>query len=323
MRYARRAALDVGARFVELPAGAPAAPAFAGQVAPGDLDVLHLHYTDQLYGDRCEDGPAVAGRLVEHADAPTVVTFHDVPDAGGDARDLRRARAYRAVAASADLVIVASDDERSRLRAAGVDAPVEVVPMSWEPLPTVPVGRRPRPVPIVGVLGYLFPGKGHREVVEAAARLDRPVEVWAIGRVSDGHEDLRDEVVAVAARLGVPLRITGFVPDERLAAVLAEVDVPVAAHRHRSASASLLTWIGARRRPITRAEPLARELAGRAPGALALYDPADPAALTMAIRAALDDPGSTVSAHRPDALSPTVIAERVERCYVDVAAVRR
>ena len=78
-------------------------PLLAGHPAA----VVHAHYTDQLFGARCEDGPARLARLV----APgrrLVVTLHDVPTGDGSERDVRRAAAYREVAALADALIVCS-----------------------------------------------------------------------------------------------------------------------------------------------------------------------------------------------------------------------
>ena len=220
VRYARRSAIDAGARFVPAPAGEAAPEAIAAAAPPDEVDVLHVHYSDQLFGRRCEEGPVVAGRLVERFDRPTVVTFHDVPGGSGDERNARRAAAYRIVAALADDVLVASEGERDHLRAAGVHHDIGVVPMSWEPLPPGGVAPLLAAVPVVGVLGFIFPGKGHLDVVEAVSQLDIPVEVWAIGRASDGHDELLDQLVDTAARRGVTLRVTGFVADEDLAALL-------------------------------------------------------------------------------------------------------
>ena len=112
--------------------------------------------------------------------------------------------------------------------------------------------------------------------------------------------------------------MTGFVGDDELAALLRAVDVPVAAQRHGSASASLLTWIGAGRRPSSRERR--RSLwrwHGARPGALVLYDPTDRSALTRALADALADPPSTVLADRPDELSPSrvgaLLADRYTR----------
>ena len=81
-----------------------------------------------------------------------------------------------------------------RLVEAGIARPVDVVPMSWEPvaptcdvrpLAAVPGGRRAR---------VHLPRQGPRRRRRcAAASCDAPVELWAIGTASDGHDDLRDD----------------------------------------------------------------------------------------------------------------------------------
>ena len=117
--YARRLAPCSGARFVDVPrpeVGQPWPP----RVPCPRPSLLHLHYTDQLFGDRCD---VAADRAVELAAAvavPTVVTLHDVPEGDGTARDLRRADAYRRVAAVAGMVVVGSSQERDRLRRCGI-----------------------------------------------------------------------------------------------------------------------------------------------------------------------------------------------------------
>jgi glycosyltransferase involved in cell wall biosynthesis len=146
----------------------------------------------------------------------------------------------------------------------------------------------------VGVLGFLYPGKGLEDVIDATALVasnGRDVAVVNVGGVSPGHEPLVDELSARAGRLGTRFTLGGYVPERDLTAVLRAVAVPVAAHRHVSASGSINTWISLGRRPIVRAGAYTRELAERMPGVVTLVD--DAAGLASAIEGALACPDTT------------------------------
>jgi glycosyltransferase involved in cell wall biosynthesis len=141
------------------------------------------------------------------------------------------------------------------------------------------------------VLGYLYPGKGVEDVIDAAATMaacGRVVSVVNYGAAAEGHEDLVGQLRDRARRAGVCFRVTGYLGDDELAVALAGAGVPVAPHRHISASGSVNSWIAAGRRPIVRRGGYSVEVADRLPGALVLAD-----SLHDAITAAVDDPGST------------------------------
>jgi glycosyltransferase involved in cell wall biosynthesis len=146
----------------------------------------------------------------------------------------------------------------------------------------------------VAVLGFLYPGKGLEHVIDAAGRVvarGRDVEVVNVGGVSTGHEGLVEELALRARLAGTRFSVTGYVPERDLVDVLRDVDVPVAAHLHVSASGSINTWIALGRRPIVLAGAYTRELAARMPGAVTIAD--DVAALGPAIERAVESPDST------------------------------
>ncbi|GAA1900273.1 hypothetical protein [Williamsia serinedens] len=251
---------------------------------------LHIHVTDRLFGP---DATAAADRfvdLVETLGVPVGATLHDIPQPSDGGAYERRAAAYRRIGAVCRGVVVSSDHERSLLRESGWTAPEpEVIPLAL----TAPE-RGPRPSSAttrdVGVFGFVYPGKGHAEVLEAVAHLDDGVGVVAIGSPSPGHDDLVDDLRRRADELGRPFRITGFVDDADLDATLHAVAVPVAHHRHISASGSIPTWIAAGRRPLAPRGRYIDEFAERSPGVLTTYDDDH---LVDALRSALDDPGRT------------------------------
>lgn len=300
---------------------------------------IHVAFTDALFG-----GPAEAPRRIrELARGRRLwLGLHDVPQEGEGAERLARRRACYAAACDGGIpgdgaiegTVVNSDHEKRCLAAAGVaDSPV-VIPL---PIPdmretdshgTDPNGHRGTTagigrgaavdapgaaiggtdIPVIGVFGFLYPGKGVEDVIDAAAALTVPVEVVNIGGVSDGHGHMVDDLAARARDAGLGFRVTGHIADRDLPGALAAVDVPVTAHRHISASGSLNSWLGVGRRPIAVAGDYVAETAARWPGHLHVVDRGN---LAGAIADALADPASTW-ADAP-----------VEWSWADVAAAHR
>ena len=288
--------------------------------------VVHVHYTDQLFGPDAAAAAARFRRLTAPVRDRLVVTLHDVPVIDGSGHGARRAAAYRSVAADAAALIVSSGHERRRLAELGIHAPVSVIPL---PVPahrsqrvhratlSASAIRRLRPVqPTIGVLGFVYPGKGHESVIDAVAGTG--ALVLAIGAPSAGHEDLVDELGRRAAQARCALHVTGHVDDRRLESLLARVDVPVAPAAAPSASASIARWIGAGRRPLAAASAYTDELVAIGPDLVTRYAPDD---LGAAIQLGLRAPRST---HRrgpiPAALRPTTVAQLHRAIYRRVVA---
>lgn len=284
--HASQVAAAVGARTVELAALLDLPP-----------EPVHVHVTDRLLG---VTGEETSARLVALGRRqPMTVTLHDVPQPGDGPVFGRRVTAYAAVLAASRGWVVSSEHERTLVqRHLAPEGDGVVVPLPVMPLP-VRAGAGPRdraadqPL-VVGVLGWVYPGKGHDEVLRACATVRRgrpgPVVLRALGRVAAGHDHLLDELAALATDLGVGLEVSGWVDDADLPAALTGVDVPVAAHHHVSASGSVNSWVAARRRPLVTDGTYAREMATLRPGTLTLVDANDlPGALT---RAAADPPST-------------------------------
>ena len=296
-RLARRIAAagrDLGFTGAVLDEPDPARLADLAQRLPSTVRLLHLHVSDWLIADAAADPDVVLPALV-HALASRGVrlalTLHDVPQpSDGPALVRRRARTYGALVAASAAVSVSSAHERSLLReVVGVrEEDVTVVPLPIDPAG----GPSPRPAPpagppIVAVLGFLYPGKGHRELLDELAGIRPMVTVLAIGRPSTRHCDLPAELSSVADRNGISFRTTGYVPDHELVEQLRAPVVPVAPQTRISASASINSWIGAGRRPLVRAGRYAQELGQRLPGAVRIYRPGG---LRAEVELALADP---------------------------------
>lgn len=249
---------------------------------------VHIHFTDRLWGADAESAAAAVEALA--ADARVAVTVHDVPQpSDGEEGMRRRARAYRRVLEAAEVIVCNSEHERSLLRAStGTAATIDVIPLpAAVPLPRPATGTRRHEV---AVLGFFYPGKGHREVVDAVAALPEAPAVTAIGRAAPGHEAELAELQGYAAGCGVAFTATGFVPDDALLERAQQAAVPVVAHQHVSASGSLNDWIAAGRRPITVTNAYFEEMAALRPGTVRLVEPAE---LREAIAAGLEDPSQT------------------------------
>lgn len=284
VRWARDIAAALGAPVVR--AGTPDD---VDPTSPG-RGPLHVHVTDRLFG---RDATAAADRFVElvrELGVPVGATLHDIPQPSDGAAYGRRAAAYLRIAGACRGLVVSSRHERSLLREAGWTGPdPDVIPLALTSPPRGVV-RPPSIDREIGVFGFIYPGKGHDEVVEATAHLDPDVGVVAIGSPSPGHDDLVDGLRRRADRLGRRFRVTGFVEDEALHATLAAVAVPVAHHRHISASGSIPTWIAAGRRPLAPHGRYIDEFADRSPGVLTTYADGD---LVGALRSALAEPTRT------------------------------
>ena len=267
-------------------AGAAVEVSRTTDVPAGPHDLTHAQFTDALFGP---DVAAAADAFVAWAAStprPLVVTLHDLPQAtDGTARGLRRRRAYERVARSCDAVVVSTTAEAAAARALGGPEPV-VVPLPVEPLPAPGAAPAWSGRPTVGVLGFVYPGKGHDDVLDAVGRLGGDVAVVAIGTVSPGHDALLAELRERARALRVELVVTGPLGDADLHAAARAVTVPVAAYRTSGASASLATWLACGRRPLVARTPQVDELRERWPGVLDVCD----GDLAAAIGAVLSDP---------------------------------
>ena len=286
--------------------GADDLAALLDGLAEMEVDIparVHLHLTDHLLGASPEEALQVVQALARRG--PVSLTLHDLPQPSDGTPAARRRDCYAGLAGAAVGVVVSSHHEAALLRAVTGSAahrtPVRVVPLAVPvPVPVpVPVsvpfpGSAPGPEVArqVAVLGWVYPGKGHAEVLAALDGLPADVGLRVLGGASPGHDDLLVDLVATARALGRALQVDGWVPDDALPALLRQVAVPVFAPRHVSASASLTAWVSAGRRPVTVRSAYTEEVDGRSPGTLMLVDD-EPGALAHGIRCALAEPGLT------------------------------
>lgn len=263
---------------------------------------LHLYLNDTMLGD---ETPAIVHRLGN--ERPVTLTLHDLPDPReGNARYHRRAHAYTEMWAAAVGVVLASEHERHLLqqaaRHAGSD-PASLAPTWVVPLPLTLPARTPQlnePLePVVAVLGFLYPGKGHEQAITVASALGLR-GVVALGAVSPGHQELADELRQRAGANGLSWEVTGFLDEDELLLRARRVAVPLAWHAHLSASGSIGSWLQAGRQPVVAAGCWTEELAARCPGSVTIVPSEDKLVPTVAW--VLAEPSLTV-------LSPGIVLQ--------------
>lgn len=243
-------------------------------VVDSGADIVHVQFTDTLWGPDIAAAAAAFVAWAAGVTCPLVVTLHDVPEwHTSTARDVRRRAGFVRVVAAADAVVVSAEHEAAKI-AGSSGRLAEVIELPVEPVPAGPppdwAGR-----PTLGVLGFVYPGKGHAEVIAAAAhQAERPLVV-AAGTVSHGHDELWPALEAQAADAGVDLVLTGPLDDAGMGAAARAVTVPVVPGSAVSASGTLATWWGCGRRPLAAAGPYSWEQARRYPDDITLYAAGD------------------------------------------------
>jgi hypothetical protein len=263
-----------------------------------ETDRVHVHFTDRIFGSTPED----AADLVERMAAVTrlSVTLHDLPQPSDGTGFARRARAYGRVLDAVRGAVVSSEHEANLINThlTPPARPVTVIPIGTR-VPRAPEACAPQTNaqtpdqtadarPDLGSLrvliaGFIYPGKGHLEAIDAVAAVrdklratGKPLPeatVVAIGSASPGHEADVELLQRHAAAAGVSLRVTGYLDDIAYRAAVSAPGIPLAAHQHLSASRSMLDWIEQGRVPLVADSTYAREMARLRPNTLRLYEP--------------------------------------------------
>jgi glycosyltransferase involved in cell wall biosynthesis len=245
--------------------------------------VVHAH------GVRAGAFAALAIATLRTRDRPALaVTVHNGPPANGTSRIVHGVL-ERICARRADIVLCASADLVTRMRARGADAERFDVPAPLRPEPTAAdvaiaradMGANGRPV--VLAVARLAPQKGLDVLVGAADRWrdrdPRPRTVIA------GAGPLAADLLAQADRSGADVVLLGARDD--VPALLAAADVVVVPSRWEARALIIQEAMRAGRPVVATRVGGTPELTG-ADGAL-LVPPEDPAALAAAVAAVLDD----------------------------------
>lgn len=327
------------------------------------MDVAHVQYNARALTSIWGSGPLqlwnLRAFLAAHP-APVVVTIHDLAGEGRPHRTARQSPIpggrrvalrikdeinalqlerwpLRYLLDASAAVVVASSEERRRLlgRLPDVASKLHVIPHMLEARTASGDagaartrfdlhGRR-----VVTLLGFVHPRKGHSLLVETLPLLPPDVVVVFAGGAGPGWAWYVDALRRRAHELGRggQLRITGYLDEDSLDAVLEATDLAACPFEDVSASGSLATVIAADRRILASSLPLVHELQDLAPGAMASFEPYTPEGLAAGIRQQLDtapDPaGQRARRSLRQALAPAAIGKAHLELYTSVSATAR
>ncbi len=295
----------------------------------GSPTLVHFHYSDSLFSP-AESHTIACALTATQRSVRCLVTLHDVPGTGDDvslddhpARIHHRVNTYRDIVGPCAGVIVSNQHEadaaNSWLGVAPTTIPHLIRADRARSGPTDPY-ERARVPPTIGIVGFIYPGKGHDRVIDACRQVPFPTRVVALGDVEAHHRDLVDELRSRAAGGSVAFDITGWLPAHELDRRLATVEVPVVAHHSPSASGTLAKWIEAGRRPIVVPNALTRELARSDPMLVTEAFDASIGSLASSICGAITAPGGTWRTEPiPHRYTAAAVRARHLRLYRDVA----
>jgi glycosyltransferase involved in cell wall biosynthesis len=300
-----------------------------GEVAAelADAQVVILQWNRRGWGTRGRSLVRLA-RFRRACRSALVVTLHDIFDRHGLRQRWLQPEAWslRYLGRAADRVVVHSQVEVERLRGLIPPDRIAVIPHFVERrvLPLDSSAARQRlglaDRRIVTLLGFVYGRKGHRYAVEAVPSLPEDVIMVYAGGPVAGRSFVHDLATSKARELGLGdrFRITGYLSEDELETWLAATHLAILPFTDLSASGSLSSWIAAGKPMLVSDLPGFREYAERAPGALRVFSPNEPAALAAAIRNALDgslpDPDPAVRA-----LAEELTLERTAQRYLAVA----
>ncbi|BDZ50879.1 hypothetical protein GCM10025867_31200 [Frondihabitans sucicola] len=212
---------------------------------------------------------------------------------------VRRTKAYAAFAEDAVGISVSSHHEAALFlqHRIGSTSP-KVIPLgarSVHASPGISSAAGSTGVEIL-MAGYVYPGKGHDEVLAAAAVLAGrdlgPIRLTVLGGAAPGHEAEARRLAARAGDTGVHFTVTGYLDRPSYESALAAPGVPVVAHLHYSASRSLLDWAEAGRKALVVGMRYTEEMAALRPGTLVLTE-SDPLSLADSIERLAGDRRAT------------------------------
>jgi glycosyltransferase involved in cell wall biosynthesis/predicted ATP-grasp superfamily ATP-dependent carboligase len=291
--------------------------ALAAHLRRNQVDLVHAHeFTMNVYG-------TMAARL---AGVPAIATIHG---RGYYAEAARRMAALRLAArAGAMFVAVSSDIQRFLTAEVGLGA-VRLVPNGID-VERPAAGDRARGrlaigvgpgEPLIGTIGNLYPVKGHRVLLEAAARLSPAVHVAIAGR---GEEEAELRRRALELGIGDRLHLLGYRTDT--ADLLAAFDIYALPSFSEGQSLALMEAMAA-------GLPIAATRVGGNPevlgrdGESGIYvPPGDPVALAAALARLLGEPetarrlGAAAQARARSELSLAVMVGRYRALYDELLA---
>lgn len=314
-----------------------------------EADVIHLQHEFTFFHGYLPNQTTLF-RFAPQLKRPVVLTAHSVlpleslMHVAEETRPLRRlvkrALAYhpglrhaveRAPYAFADVVIVHTETCVARLEAAGLARErIHRIPAGVPPLPAEealdPDLDRFLARPTVAIPGFVTPNKGYEVALAALEGLPEDVGLVIAGgaRLETEAGYLTELTREIAARrLEARVRITGYLSEGRLAAVLRRATVAALPHREATGSYSVMLPLAAGRAIVASDLACFREIV-RESGGVTLVPPGEPEPLARALAALLVDEerrGEQEAASRAFAESHSWerAAEKTAAIYASVA----
>jgi glycosyltransferase involved in cell wall biosynthesis len=275
--------------------------------ANGNLtDVAHIQHQYFFFGGVAPHRSHLRA-LLSAVRIPLIMTVHEIAEAGSPSPFLIKAAVLLAnrrnfLHPAIDRLLVHTGLDRERLLTLGVpDSRIQVVTHGVpraEPMPDSSTAKRYLGMEgrrVVTLFGFLAVKKGHRVALKAIRRLPEDVLLLFAGdRHPDDHSDYVPNLLAEIARLNLSdrVRISGYLPEERIPDVMAATDVAIAPFLQSSGSGSLANLM-AYGRPIVASDIAPhREIASETPSPIVLFESGDAEALAVQIQRLLEDAAS-------------------------------
>lgn len=245
-----------------------------------------------------------AHALLDAVKVPLVMTVHEVvaPTGSAVARAaiaLTNRRNFRHPALRALLVHTATDrdllvemgtpPDRIHVVTHGIPTPAPMPDAETAKAMLGLTGKR-----VVTLFGFLSSKKGHGIALDALPYLPEDILILFAG---DQHpDDHTDYVAALRARLEAinsateRARITGYLPEAELPALMAATDVAIAPYTQTSGSGSVANQLAYGRAIVASDIAPHQAFLAAQPDSLLLFPAGDPQALANAITSVLDDP---------------------------------
>jgi glycosyltransferase involved in cell wall biosynthesis len=324
-------------RLVEPPAGTPAGLrsfladerryAQLGQEMNTEADVAHVQHQYFFFGGVAPHKNH-ARAFLRRIRVPLVMTVHEIaqPTAGASAL----VRAALASTNRANLLdprircyMVHTEADREALERLGVEASrIRVVIHGVPQVPALPDREQARRSlglterRVLTLFGFLSTKKGHDVALAALRHL--PPEVLLLLAGDQHPDDQTDYVPQLRARIAAQglddrVRITGYLPEAEIPAVMAATDVALAPYLQSSGSGSLANLLAYGRAIVASDIPPHREILSHFPDCLTLFPSTNAEALATAIRQLLAE-----DAHRA-ALQAAALAYAARYSYAEMA----
>ncbi|MBD2594942.1 glycosyltransferase family 4 protein [Nostoc spongiaeforme FACHB-130] len=270
-------------------------------------DIVHVQHNTFLWGERSQLKNFRV--FVQNCSSPLVVTLHDIylPKIPLHWKTLlsyiksqynSNSRFIRWMFAKVQKVLVCTEQERQRLHTVvGINtlnaSKITLIRhFVEERLITANSAIARKKLNLEGfqtitLLGWIFPRKGHRLVVEAIPYLSTNIKVIFAGQPSERCDWFLEELLTLAQTLGVKDRliVTGYLSEEELEQYLVATDLAICPFQKSSASGSLSTWLSIAHPKILSFDlPLIDEYNNIEPGAIKTFSPYTANAFAQAVQ---------------------------------------